>query len=211
MCQRNEFLPMYSTWQKWIHENTHQFDTQEFIDLYDLSPKVKNGYIYMEISRGTYWRSPPKRAQHTPLEPIPINYRTKFDTIIHEDPGILPWDADMNYIQQDLGSFLYYARAINMPILLAQNDITTQQAKPTDSTMKRVHQLLDYMATHPKAIIRFRTSDMILNIHSDPSYCSAGRGRSRADGYFFLAVSLWTNNQSNSTETFTLHVLSSNC
>ena len=27
---------------------------QEFIDLYDLAPKVKNGYVYMEISRGIY-------------------------------------------------------------------------------------------------------------------------------------------------------------
>ena len=27
---------------------------QEFIDWYDLVPKVKNGYIYMEISRGIY-------------------------------------------------------------------------------------------------------------------------------------------------------------
>ena len=27
---------------------------QEFIDFYDLAPKVKNGYIYMEISRGMY-------------------------------------------------------------------------------------------------------------------------------------------------------------
>ena len=42
------------------------------------------------------------------------------------------------------------------------------------------------MATHPKAIIRFRASDMIINIHSDASYCSAGRGRDRAGGYFFL-------------------------
>jgi hypothetical protein len=27
---------------------------QEFIDLYDLSPKVKNGFVYMEIRRGMY-------------------------------------------------------------------------------------------------------------------------------------------------------------
>ena len=27
---------------------------QEFIDLYDLARKVKNGYIYTEISRGMY-------------------------------------------------------------------------------------------------------------------------------------------------------------
>ena len=42
------------------------------------------------------------------------------------------------------------------------------------------------MAMHPKAIIRFRASGMILNIHSDASYCSAGRGCSRAGGYLFL-------------------------
>ena len=27
---------------------------QEFIDLYDTAPKVKNGYVYMEIRRGIY-------------------------------------------------------------------------------------------------------------------------------------------------------------
>ena len=73
-----------------------------------------------------------------------------------------------------------------MTILLAHNDIATQKAKPAESTMKEVHQLLGYMATHPKAIIRFHASDMILNIHSDASYCSAVRGCSREGGYFFL-------------------------
>ena len=63
-------------------------------------------------------------------------------------------------------------------MLLALNEIATQQAKPTESTMKRVHQLLDYMDTHPKAIKLFRTSNMILNIHSDASYCLASRGHS---------------------------------
>ena len=52
--------------------------------------------------------------------------------------------------------------------------------------MKLVHQLLDYMATHPKAIIRFRASDMIINIHSNALYCSVGRGRSRSRIYFFF-------------------------
>ena len=79
----------------------------------------------------TYGRPPPKQAHHTPFEPRPINYGTKSDTIIHEEPGKLLGDADKNYIQQILGSFLYYARAIDMKILLALNDITTQKAKPT--------------------------------------------------------------------------------
>ena len=73
-----------------------------------------------------------------------------------------------------------------MTILLALNDIATESANPTEKTMKRVHQLLDYMASHPDAVIRFRRSDMILNVHSDASYLSAARARSRAGGYFFL-------------------------
>ena len=107
-----------------------------------------------------------------------------------EDQGKLLEDSNKKFIQQVLGTFLYYARAIYITILLALNDIIKQQAKPTKSTKKRVNQLFDYMATHPNAIIRFRASDMILNIHSDDSYCSAGRGRSWAGGYFSLAVSL---------------------
>ena len=61
-----------------------------------------------------YGRPPPKRAQHTPFEPRPINYGTKSETIIHEDLGKLLEDADKKYIKLVLGSFLYYARAIDM-------------------------------------------------------------------------------------------------
>ena len=73
-----------------------------------------------------------------------------------------------------------------MTILLAVSAIASNQANQTQATMKRVRQLLDYMASHPKAIIRYYASDMILNVHSDASYMSAGKGRSRAGGYFFL-------------------------
>ena len=85
-----------------------------------------------------------------------------------------------------MGSFLYDACAIDMTILLALSDIASEQANPTEKTMKRVRQLLDYMATHPEAKIRFCASDMIINVHSDASYISATKGRSRAGRYFFL-------------------------
>ena len=42
------------------------------------------------------------------------------------------------------------------------------------------------METPPEAKTRFRASDMILNVHSDASYLSAAKGRSRAGGCFFL-------------------------
>ena len=88
-----------------------------------------------------------------------------------------------------VGSLLYYARAVDMTILHALSEIASQQAKPTKRTMARVKQLLDYMHTHPDAKIRFRASDMVLNVHSDASYLSAANARSRAGGYFFLGSS----------------------
>ncbi len=66
------------------------------------------------------------------------------------------------------------------------SDLSLQQSAPTKNTMKQVNQFYDYMWTHPDAIIRYRASDMILNIHSDASYLSAPKARSRAGGYFFL-------------------------
>ena len=66
------------------------------------------------------------------------------------------------------------------------NAIAHDQTNPTEKTKERVLQFLDYMATHPNAIIRFHKSDMVLNVHSDASYLSAPKARSRAAGYFLL-------------------------
>jgi hypothetical protein len=52
--------------------------------------------------------------------------------------------------------------------------------------MKLVNQFLDYMWTHPDAIIRYRASDMILNVHSGGLHLSAPKACRRADSYFFL-------------------------
>ena len=69
---------------------------------------------------------------------------------------------------------------------MALSAIAAEQSNPTEATLKRVHHLLDYMQANSNAVIRFRASDMILNIHSDASYLTASKGRSRAGGYFFL-------------------------
>ena len=71
-------------------------------------------------------------------------------------------------------------------ILFALSKISSQQSAPTENTTKRVNQFLDYMWTHPDAIIQYPASDMILNVHSDASYHSAPKACSRAGGYFFL-------------------------
>jgi hypothetical protein len=90
------------------------------------------------------------------------------------------------YIQQVVGSLLYYARAIDMTILHALSDIASTQANPTQKTLDKTNQLLDYMHSHQNAVVRYSASDMILNVHSDASYLTATRARSRAGGHFFL-------------------------
>ena len=73
-----------------------------------------------------------------------------------------------------------------MTILCALSEIASQQTAPTEKTMERVNIFLDYMATHPDAVIRYWKSDLVLNIHSDASYLTAPKARSRAGGHFFL-------------------------
>jgi len=66
------------------------------------------------------------------------------------------------------------------------SSIAAEQANPTDDTVKRTKQLLDYVATHPDAILRYRASDMQLAIDSDASYLNAPKARSRIGGHHYL-------------------------
>jgi hypothetical protein len=49
-----------------------------------------------------------------------------------------------------------------------------------------MNQMLDYLATHPDATVRYQASEMILHIHSDASYLSVSNARRRLGGLFFL-------------------------
>jgi len=82
---------------------------------------------------------------------------------------------------------LYYGRAVNATILVTLSSLASAQATPTDGTMQRTHHLLDYMATHPDAILSYAKSDMILGIHSNASYLSEPKAHSHAGGHFFLS------------------------
>jgi hypothetical protein len=66
------------------------------------------------------------------------------------------------------------------------NDIATEQTKATEKTQEATNQILDYLATHPDATIRYHASDMVLHIHSDASYLSVSNAQSRLGGLFFL-------------------------
>ena len=55
-------------------------------------------------------------------------------------------------------------------MLLSLNSIAEQQAYPTQNTQGAIKRFLDYAATNPDAIVKFRAIDMVIHIESDISY-----------------------------------------
>ena len=53
--------------------------------------------------------------------------------------------------------------------------------------MEKAKLLLDYVATHPDAVLTYSKSNMILAVHSDASYLTEPKARSRAGGHFFMS------------------------
>ena len=91
------------------------------------------------------------------------------------------------FIQQVTSTFLYYARAFDSTMLVALSAIASDQAAPTENTMRKTLQFFDYVATHPDAILTYSKSSMVLNVHSDASYLCEPKAKSRAGGHFFLS------------------------
>jgi hypothetical protein len=71
-------------------------------------------------------------------------------------------------------------------MLTALSALATEQANPTEATMTKCKQFLDYAASQEDAVVTYKASDMKLEIHSDASYLSEPKARSRAGGHFFL-------------------------
>jgi hypothetical protein len=65
------------------------------------------------------------------------------------------------------------------------NNTATKQNKSTEKTQAATNQLLDYLATHPDATIRYHASDIILHIHRGASYLSVSNAQSHLGGLFF--------------------------
>ena len=66
-----------------------------------------------------------------------------------------------------------------------------EQAKATETTRTWANWLLNYLATHPNAKIRYWQSDMRLIIHSDASFLVEWDAKSNYGKYFYLG---WNQN-----------------
>jgi len=72
-------------------------------------------------------------------------------------------------------------------MLVALGSLAAAQSEGTQATIEACTHLLNYAATHPDAVLRYHASEMILHIHSNASYLSETKARSRAGGIFYLS------------------------
>ena len=87
-------------------------------------------------------------------------------------------------VQKIISSLLYYALAVDCTLLIALGDLASAQSTVSEDTWDAIVWILNYAATHLDANITYNASDMCLHAHSNASYLSAPKARSRAGGYF---------------------------
>ena len=90
-------------------------------------------------------------------------------------------------LRRVVGKFLFYAQAVDPTMTHIINHLGSHQATGTQQTMETMTYFLNYCATHPDASITYEASDMILHVHSDASYLTEPRARSRVGGHFYMS------------------------
>ena len=98
----------------------------------------------------------------TPVYGAKTQYSTRYET-----PHLSV--KQLINIKKITGLVLYYVRAIDPKTLVPLNVISTDQTKYTEKMQAAADHLMEYLATHPDATIRYHASEIILHIHSDAS------------------------------------------
>eukprot|EP00957_Ditylum_brightwellii_P139504 10632305-Ditylum_brightwellii.AAC.1 len=103
---------------------------------------IGKGYVdvlmpgYMLRALKQFQHVAPKHPQHAPHQWNKLAYGQKIQYAKAPDISIRLDAKGQRLIQSIVGTFLYYARAIDGIALPALNNIGTQQSKPTKNTIK---------------------------------------------------------------------------
>jgi hypothetical protein len=121
------------------------------------------------------------KKRHSPFQSSPIQYGAKAQYATTASTAE-PVDAKTKkFIQQVCGKFLFLGRAVDSTLLLCPiSAIASQSAAPTRDTLDQTNDLLDYLATQEEAVLTYTASEMVIAVHSDASYNSEPKARSRA-------------------------------
>ena len=62
-------------------------------------------------------------------------------------------DTEIKQVHKIVRSILYYARAVDLTVLMALSTIASERMKGTKKTLEKAYQVLDYLASHPNATV----------------------------------------------------------
>jgi hypothetical protein len=128
----------------------------------------------------------PKRPQYAPHNWTVPAYGQRIQYAPVPDAAPPAKAAEITRSQSIVGTLLYNARAVDPTLLVPLSAMASQLSTATKTTIKAVSHLLDYCSTHPESTIRYVASNMQLKIHSDASYLSEPKAKSRIGRYFYL-------------------------
>ena len=141
------------------------------------------GYVKRALER---FGTPLGAGANSPMIYEPPKYGEKIQYANTDDNELAANANNTKRLQQIVGVFLYYARAVDYSILTAITTISTRQSKMTDKLMQAVERLLAYMHKYPDAKVIYKASNMQLITHADASYLCETGARSRAGGIMWL-------------------------
>jgi hypothetical protein len=141
---------------------------------------------YVEQALVRFGHLIPKILQHQPHKHTVPTYGATIQYAKNNDATKPLSKEEKKYIQQVLGTFLYYGRAVGSTMLTALSSIAATQAEPTKETMENIKLFLDYGTSHQDAILTYQASDMVLIVHSNTSYLSEPKAQSHAGGHFSM-------------------------
>ncbi len=128
----------------------------------------------------------PAHYHESPYPHIELKYCAKQQYTEYDTSAPVGKD-EQKHVQQVMDKFNWYAHGVDGTLLTPISALSAQQAKPTQATMKRVKQFIDYAATQEPAVTTYPASDMVLAIHSNAGYLNEEGARSCAGGHHFLS------------------------
>ena len=125
---------------------------------------------YIPSSLHTFKHPTIQLLHHSPHHWIQPNYGapTQLTPIVDTSSPLPP--EGIQRLKQIIDILLYCVRVVDLTLLVSLGTLVSSQSKGTVVTAKANLQILNYCATHPDAFIRYKSSAIVLYIHSDTSY-----------------------------------------
>jgi hypothetical protein len=141
------------------------------------------GYVQKALTR---FKRLDIKGANSPIIYVPPKYGPFSQEVLPDSPHPQLTPDQRLELQEIIGVFLFYARAVDPLMITAINKLGCIQAVATTQIWESVDRFMAYASRFPNSKLCIRASDMKLYGHSDASYLSEPNARSRAGGYLYL-------------------------